>query len=132
VVPPVFKTGERCAAALAGSIPVRLRHLRKGPAAAYLAAWPFGSPVRRGTTPGAPTPQPDTSQGDLDDRPRFRARDDAHRTLPGVFAQLAADGKFTVPIARTFPLDEWRTALDTSLGGNARGKLLPGTPASDA
>ena len=25
VVPPVFKTGERCAAALAGSIPVRLR-----------------------------------------------------------------------------------------------------------
>jgi len=50
------------------------------------------------------------------------------------FAQLAADGKFTVPIARTFPLDEWRTALDISLGGNARGKLLllPGTPASDA
>jgi hypothetical protein len=29
VVPPVFKTGERCTAALAGSIPVRLRHLRK-------------------------------------------------------------------------------------------------------
>jgi hypothetical protein len=29
VAPPVFKTGERRAAALAGSIPVRLRHLRK-------------------------------------------------------------------------------------------------------
>ena len=28
MVPPVFKTGERCAVALAGSIPVRLRHLR--------------------------------------------------------------------------------------------------------
>jgi hypothetical protein len=27
VVPPVFKTGERCAVALAGSIPVRLRYL---------------------------------------------------------------------------------------------------------
>ena len=27
VVPPVFKTGERCAVALAGSIPVRLRRL---------------------------------------------------------------------------------------------------------
>jgi NADPH:quinone reductase-like Zn-dependent oxidoreductase len=40
------------------------------------------------------------------------------------FAQLAADGKFTVPIARTFPLDDWRTALDISLGGKARGKLL--------
>jgi hypothetical protein len=29
VVPPVFKTGERCAVALVGSIPVRLRHLRR-------------------------------------------------------------------------------------------------------
>lgn len=40
------------------------------------------------------------------------------------FAQLAADGKFTVPIARTFPLDEWNTALEISQSGNARGKLL--------
>ena len=29
MAPPVFKTGERCAAALAGSIPVRLRHLHE-------------------------------------------------------------------------------------------------------
>ncbi|WP_375488634.1 NADP-dependent oxidoreductase [uncultured Mycobacterium sp.] len=40
------------------------------------------------------------------------------------FAQLAADGKFTVPIAQTFPLEQWRTALETSLTGHARGKLL--------
>jgi NADPH:quinone reductase-like Zn-dependent oxidoreductase len=40
------------------------------------------------------------------------------------FAQLAAGGKFTVPIARTFPLDDWRTAMDISLTGQARGKLL--------
>ena len=40
------------------------------------------------------------------------------------FAQLAADGKFTVPISATFPLEDWRTALDISLGGQARGKLL--------
>jgi NADPH:quinone reductase-like Zn-dependent oxidoreductase len=40
------------------------------------------------------------------------------------FAQLAADGKFTVPIARTFPLDDWRTAMEISLSGQARGKLL--------
>ncbi len=40
------------------------------------------------------------------------------------FAQLAADGKFTVPIAATFPLDDWRTATEISLGGQARGKLL--------
>ncbi len=30
MVPPVFKTGERCVAALAGSIPVRLRHVYIG------------------------------------------------------------------------------------------------------
>lgn len=40
------------------------------------------------------------------------------------FAQLAADGKFTVPISGTFPLDDWRTALEISLSGHARGKLL--------
>ena len=40
------------------------------------------------------------------------------------FAQLAADGRFTVPIARTFPLEDWRAALEVSLTGHARGKLL--------
>jgi NADPH:quinone reductase-like Zn-dependent oxidoreductase len=40
------------------------------------------------------------------------------------FAQLAADGKFTVPIAGTFPLGEWRTAMEISLTSHARGKLL--------
>jgi NADPH:quinone reductase-like Zn-dependent oxidoreductase len=40
------------------------------------------------------------------------------------FGQLAADGKFTVPIAATFPLEEWRAALQTSLSGQAHGKLL--------
>jgi NADPH:quinone reductase-like Zn-dependent oxidoreductase len=40
------------------------------------------------------------------------------------FARLAADGKFTVPIAATFPLEEWRAAMEISLGGQARGKLL--------
>jgi NADPH:quinone reductase-like Zn-dependent oxidoreductase len=40
------------------------------------------------------------------------------------FAQFAAAGKFTVPIAATFPLEDWRTAMEISLGGQARGKLL--------
>ena len=40
------------------------------------------------------------------------------------FAALAADGRFTVPIARTFPLEDWRAALEISLTGHARGKLL--------
>ncbi len=40
------------------------------------------------------------------------------------FAALAAEGKFTIPIARTFPLDDWHTAMETSLAGHAHGKLL--------
>ncbi|MEY9926828.1 NADPH:quinone reductase-like Zn-dependent oxidoreductase [Catenulispora sp. GP43] len=40
------------------------------------------------------------------------------------FAQLAAEGKFTVPVAGTFPLDRWRAALEISESGHARGKLL--------
>jgi hypothetical protein len=31
---------------------------------------------------------------------------------------------FTVPIARTFPLKDWRAALDVSQGHKARGKLI--------
>jgi len=27
------------------------------------------------------------------------------------FAGLAADGRFTVPAAGTFPLEDWRTAM---------------------
>jgi NADPH:quinone reductase-like Zn-dependent oxidoreductase len=40
------------------------------------------------------------------------------------FARRAADGTFAVPIARTFPLEDWRAAMDISLAGQARGKLL--------
>ncbi len=46
----------------------------------------------------------------------------------GEFARLAASGRFTVPVARTFGLEDWREALDISLSGRANGKLvmLPG------
>jgi NADPH:quinone reductase-like Zn-dependent oxidoreductase len=46
----------------------------------------------------------------------------------GEYAQLAAQGRFTVPIARTFPLEAWREALDLVFSNRARGKvlLLPG------
>jgi NADPH:quinone reductase-like Zn-dependent oxidoreductase len=40
------------------------------------------------------------------------------------FARRAADGDFTVPVARTFPLEDWRAAMEISLAGQARGKLL--------
>jgi NADPH:quinone reductase-like Zn-dependent oxidoreductase len=40
------------------------------------------------------------------------------------FAQLAAAGKFSIPIARTFRLQDWRAALDLSQSRKARGKLI--------
>lgn len=40
------------------------------------------------------------------------------------FAELAAAGKFTVPVARTFSMEDWREAMDVSLSGHARGKLV--------
>lgn len=40
------------------------------------------------------------------------------------FAQLATEGKFEVPVARVFPLDEWRSALQLSQGQNPRGKVM--------
>ena len=46
----------------------------------------------------------------------------------GEFATLTAQRRFSIPIASTFPLTEWRTALHLSLAGHAHGKLmlLPG------
>ncbi len=42
----------------------------------------------------------------------------------GHFALLAAEGRFTVPVARTFGIEDWRTALELSHSGHAHGKLL--------
>jgi NADPH:quinone reductase-like Zn-dependent oxidoreductase len=64
------------------------------------------------------------------------ARDSFHEFRPeGLdalpeFAQLAAEGRFSIPVARTLPLDDWATALEISQSGQARGKLilLPGAP----
>ena len=42
----------------------------------------------------------------------------------GHYARLAAEGRFTIPIARTFALEDWREALDLSLNKRAHGKLV--------
>jgi NADPH:quinone reductase-like Zn-dependent oxidoreductase len=42
----------------------------------------------------------------------------------GPYAELAAQGRFTIPIARTFALEDWREALDLSLNKRAHGKLV--------
>lgn len=48
------------------------------------------------------------------------------------YAKLAAEGRFTIPIAHTFGLEGWREALELTLSGRAHGKilLLPGTAVS--
>lgn len=76
-----------------------------------------------------------TCGGSLSEAAELGARDSFHEVRPervdalAEFARLAADGRFGVPIAATFPLEDWRTALEISQGGHARGKLLllPGT-----
>jgi NADPH:quinone reductase-like Zn-dependent oxidoreductase len=42
----------------------------------------------------------------------------------GRYAELAAEGRFTIPIARTFALEDWREALALSLNKRAHGKLV--------
>jgi len=42
----------------------------------------------------------------------------------GDYGRLAAEGRFSIPVAQTFALEDWRDALDISLAGRARGKLI--------
>ncbi|GAA5196316.1 NADP-dependent oxidoreductase [Rugosimonospora acidiphila] len=42
----------------------------------------------------------------------------------GEYAQLAAEGRFSIPIAAVYPVDDWRTALERSRSGHAHGKLV--------
>jgi NADPH:quinone reductase-like Zn-dependent oxidoreductase len=51
----------------------------------------------------------------------------------GHYAQLAADKRFSIPIARTFALEDWREAAEISMSKGAHGKLvlLPGTTSAE-
>ena len=40
------------------------------------------------------------------------------------YAALAANGTFRLPIARTYPLAEWRDAVKLSISGNPHGKVI--------
>jgi len=42
----------------------------------------------------------------------------------GHYAQLAAEGRFIIPVARTFGLQDWREAAEISMSKRAHGKLL--------
>jgi len=61
---------------------------------------------------------------DLGVRDTFHESEPVRWDVLGEFAQHAADGRFTIPIARTFALEDWRTALELSESGRARGKLM--------
>ena len=60
-----------------------------------------------------------------------REKDAVHRyDVLGHYAGLAAKGRFSIPIARTFALEDWREAAEISMSKKAHGKLmlLPRTP----
>jgi NADPH:quinone reductase-like Zn-dependent oxidoreductase len=40
------------------------------------------------------------------------------------YASLAAGGEFRIPIASTYPLDEWRDAVALSMSGHPHGKVV--------
>lgn len=65
---------------------------------------------------------------DLGVRTAFGDPDDAAAALRtdvlGDYAQLAAQGRFSIPIAGVVPLEDWRTAAAASLSGHAHGKLV--------
>ena len=42
----------------------------------------------------------------------------------GEYGRLAAEGRFSIPVAQTFALEDWRKAVDTSIAGRAHGKLV--------
>lgn len=71
-----------------------------------------------------------TCGGSVPEAAGLGVRDTFHEVRPeGVdalpeFARLAAEGRFSVPIAGTFPLEDWKTAFEISRSGRARGKLL--------
>lgn len=50
------------------------------------------------------------------------------------YAALAAQGSFRVPIAKSYPFEQWRDAVQLSLSGNPHGKvvLLPGRKEASA
>ncbi|MFI1917919.1 NADP-dependent oxidoreductase [Nocardia sp. NPDC020380] len=59
---------------------------------------------------------------DLGVRTVFGAGAGPRYDVLGEFAQLASEGRFSVAVARTFPLEDWHAALELSQSGRAGGK----------
>jgi NADPH:quinone reductase-like Zn-dependent oxidoreductase len=57
-------------------------------------------------------------------RYQFDEDGQASHDMLGGYAQLASESRFTVPVACTFALEDWRMAAELSQSGRARGKLV--------
>jgi NADPH:quinone reductase-like Zn-dependent oxidoreductase len=64
------------------------------------------------------------SAADLGVRTSFTERAELRYDVLGEYARRAAAGTFSVPVARTYRLDQWREAVEVSRGGHPRGKLV--------
>jgi NADPH:quinone reductase-like Zn-dependent oxidoreductase len=67
----------------------------------------------------------DFDAGGIGVRTTGREKGVVHRyDVLGDYARLAAEGHFTIPVARCFTWDDWREAVEISMAGRAHGKLV--------
>lgn len=107
----------------------RVTTLAGGPVELVLDAAPFSNALPELVrTVKAPehvlTLGPVAAAKELGARSMFEARAMPRYDVLGEYAQLASEGRFSIPVARTFPLEDWRTALELSQSRQARGKLV--------
>jgi len=111
----------------------RVRAISDGPVDLVLDTAPVGGALPALIELAGGDPRRVLTISDIEAAQRLGARDTFHEdpALLGrrfeafpEFARLAAQGRFTVPIARAFPLADWRAAMELSVGGHPRGKLL--------
>lgn len=62
-----------------------------------------------------PSPTQNSRSGSTSDEPTPSGCD---------YARLAAEGYFSVPVARVFPLEDWRAAVELSLSGKPGRKVI--------
>lgn len=105
----------------------RVTALAGGPVDLVLDTAPFSNAlselVRTVTAPGhVLTLGPATEESGV--RSALSAGARPRYDVLGEFAQRAAEGRFSVPVARTFPLADWRSALELSQSRQAHGKVV--------
>lgn len=75
----------------------------------------------------------DFDEGGVGVRTTGREKGVVHRyDVLGDYARIAAEGRFSIPVARTFGWDDWKEAVAISMSGRAHGKLVLMTDAASA